>query len=401
MLTGGGGSFLGEEIYLYIPAFLAGLVPALLAAAFFWRRNRRFSSHCAALAAENDRYNRALKAARLGFWEWNIEKATLVWGGCTAEIYGLESNEKLGTGEQAILEIIAGEKDAPSRELALQCLEEGQEIDGDYKISFPGGKDIWAHVQGKVDRCQNGKPVSMGGIITDATCRKNNEIELLRSNEELERFAYVASHDLKAPLRAINNLVQWVMEDTADILPEESRNNLNLMADRVSRMGTLLEDILTYSRAGRMTDNNVEINSYDLVKSLAEAHVPPPFTIAISDNMPVLSSPRTQLEQIFGNLLTNAVKHHDAPQGIITVSAKDAGEFYEFIVGDDGPGIDPAFHDRAFEMFQTLQSKDKVDGSGLGLAIVKKLVDWKNGKVWIESEKGRRGTEIHFFWPKK
>lgn len=388
-------------LHPYVSVFLAGFIPPVLAALFLWSRNRGYFSHCAFLEAENDRYNRALKAAKLGFWEWDIEKKTLLWDGYSADIFGFDANEKLGRDEQPVINIIAEDDPGITREQVLQRLKDGLEIDGDYRIPFPGGKDIWVHVQGKADRWKDGKPLAMSGIVTDATSRKKNEIELLRSNEELERFAYVASHDLKAPLRAINNLVQWVIEDTADIMPKASRDNLDLLTERASRMGALLEDILTYSRAGRMVDSTAEVETAALVRTIAETTLPQSFQFIISGDMPILSSPRTQLEQVFSNLISNAAKHHDSPSGTITVSARDAGAFYEFVVSDDGPGIDPAYHTRVFEMFQTLQSKDKVDGSGLGLAIVKKLVDWKGGKVWIESEKGQRGTAVHFLWPKK
>lgn len=398
---------------LYRPEYLPGGIPPFfltvflgfllfLTAALFCGKRRHYVQRCTALEAKNDRYNRAIKAARLGFWEWDIEQGTMLWDGCTADIYGLESNEQLGHSEKPVLDMIASDHESgASREWCLQRLENGLVIDGDYKINFPGGRDIWAHVQGKVDRWKDGKPVAMSGIITDATNRKKNEIELLRSNEELERFAYVASHDLKAPLRAINNLVQWVIDDTADIIPQASRDNLDLLTDRVARMSALLEDILTYSRAGRMVDNASPVDTQSLIQTLADTIVPPSFTVTLADGMPVLLSQRTQLEQVFSNLLSNAVKHHDSTTGTITISAKESGQYYEFCVRDDGPGIAPAYHNRVFEMFQTLQSKDRVDGSGLGLAIVKKIVDWKGGNIWIESENNRRGTAIHFLWPKE
>ena len=116
--------------------------------------------------------------------------------------------------------------------------------------------------------------------------------------------------------------------------------------------------------------------------------------------LPFVISSQTPLEQVFGNLLSNAVKHHDRKEGKIEIEAREHPEFIEFIIRDDGPGIPTQYHERVFGMFQTLQSRDKVSGSGLGLAIIKKLVEWQNGRVWIVSEDGRRGTEIHFLWPK-
>jgi two-component system, LuxR family, sensor kinase FixL len=238
------------------------------------------------------------------------------------------------------------------------------------------------------------------GIVRDITARKAAETELRRSNEELEKFAYVASHDLKAPLRNIDDLARWVMEDTQGVLPADAQEKLSMLCGRVRDLETLLEDILSYSRAGRIVDDPLEIDTHDLAARVAETHVQSPFSVRIEDRLPVIVSSRTPLEQIFGNLLSNAVKHHDRKEGLIVLSAREANGFVEFIVRDDGPGIAPEFHDRVFQMFQTLQSRDKVGGSGLGLAIIKKLVEWQGGRVWIESDGKNRGAAIHFTWPR-
>lgn len=240
------------------------------------------------------------------------------------------------------------------------------------------------------------------GIVRDITERKDAEEALLRTNQELEKFAYVASHDLKAPLRNIDNLAQWVIEDTHGILPKDAQDKLDLLRERIARLETLLDDILAYSRAGRVVDDPVTIEIAGLVENLVQIHVPAPYTV--KTNMAGVSSilsPRTPLEQTLGNLLSNAVKHHDQAQGQIEIEAREKGNFIEFIIRDDGPGIPAEHHERVFQMFQTLQSRDKTPGSGLGMAIIKKLVEWHGGQVWIETkESGARGTTIHFLWPR-
>ena len=162
----------------------------------------------------------------------------------------------------------------------------------------------------------------------------------------------------------------------------------------------MLNDILKYSRAGRIVGEveNIDLNVFlgDIAKMGAwDAG----YKVVIDGNMPQLLSPRTPLEQVFTNLIVNAIKHHDEKEGTVTITAKEAGTFYEFVVADDGPGIPHEFHERVFQMFQTLQSRDKKEGSGLGLAIVKKLVEWAGGRIWVVSD-GKSGTEMHFLWPK-
>jgi PAS domain S-box-containing protein len=237
------------------------------------------------------------------------------------------------------------------------------------------------------------------GILRDITERKNAELHLMRSNQELEQFAYVASHDLKTPLRNIDNLAKWVVEDNEKNLNDDAREKLGLLRSCVKRLEVLLDDILAYSRAGRIVDDTREVDVEELIRNVAQTHVPQGFEVRIKGDLPNIRSPATPLTQIFGNIFSNAVKHHDRGAGVVEINCTPIGRFYEFSVRDDGPGIPPQYHERAFQMFQTLQSRDKVEGSGMGMAIIKKLVEWQGGRAWIESVEGQRGTAIHFLWP--
>ena len=234
--------------------------------------------------------------------------------------------------------------------------------------------------------------------VEDISERRAAEDDLRRSNEELEQFAYIASHDLKAPLRGIDNLAQWIGDDLSAVMTPQAEKNLKLLRNRVGRITTLLDDILKYSRAGRMTGDVESIDTGELIAQVAEPLVASgKFRLEVAPGMPVLTSPRTPLEQVFSNLIANAIKHHDKGAGTIRVSAADRGAFFEFAIADDGPGIPPNLHERAFQLFQTLKPRDKTESTGLGLSIVKKLVEWQGGKVWIVSD-GTRGTEVRFLW---
>jgi PAS domain S-box-containing protein len=225
--------------------------------------------------------------------------------------------------------------------------------------------------------------------------------ELQRSNRELDRFAYVASHDLKAPLRAIDNLSKWIETDAREVLPPASREHLAKLRGRVQRMERLLDDLLAFSRAGRIQHAPEHVHTTALVRSVFDLLSPPAdFRLLLDDNMPELMTQRVPLETVLRNLMGNAIKHHHRPDGSIHVSAKDLGDMFEFCVVDDGPGIAANFHERIFDLFQTLQPRDQVEGSGMGLAIVKKTVESMGGTICVDSDIGQ-GAAFRFTWPKK
>ena len=245
-------------------------------------------------------------------------------------------------------------------------------------------------------------------LLTDITDRKRLERRLSsqartlkRSNEELEQFAYVASHDLKAPLRGIENLVGWIEEDLEGTLTGDTRSNMDLLKTRVRRLESLLDDLLAYSRAGRIEAKSETVDVSQVVEELA-ALVSPPDGLSIkgSPRLPVLRSAKAPLVQAIQNLIGNAIKHHDHPaDGHVWIDARSDSEMVEFTVADDGPGIPVQYRDRVFGMFQTLKPRDEVEGSGMGLAIVRKLVDRQGGRIWLDEGPDGRGVSVHFTWP--
>jgi signal transduction histidine kinase len=225
--------------------------------------------------------------------------------------------------------------------------------------------------------------------------------ELARSNAELEQFAYIASHDLKTPLRAVDNLSKWIEEDLKDLLAGETRENMELMRGRVQRLKVLLDDLMAYSRAGRIGTEVVPVDTAAMVREIVRLlDLPEGFAVTILGQLPNFTTAQGPLEQVLRNLIGNAIKHHDRATGRVEISVADRGDDYEFIVADDGPGIPPGLQDKAFQMFQTLRPRDEVEGSGMGLAVVKKLVGWQGGRVWVESGPHGRGATFRFTWKK-
>ncbi len=227
--------------------------------------------------------------------------------------------------------------------------------------------------------------------------RRQEELE--RSNRDLDQFAYVASHDLKAPLRAIATLAGWIEEDLRDQLTGDSKEQMRLLRSRVARMDALIEGVLHYSRVGRMESEGEEVDVGELLKEVIELQAPPPgFAVVVEPGMPTITTKRLRLGQVFSNLINNAIKYHHRGEGRIDVRAERRDGCYQFTVEDDGPGIAPEHHDRVFVMFQTLQPRDQFESTGLGLALVKKLVEEEGGKITLESEAGR-GARFRFTWP--
>jgi PAS domain S-box-containing protein len=255
---------------------------------------------------------------------------------------------------------------------------------------------------------ESGKVRGIFSMATDISARRKIELELeakqaelLRSNKDLEQFAYVASHDLKAPLRAIDLLVQWIKEGLAGYDANNVQENLGLLSKRTQRLNRLLDDLLAYSRAGRKVGAHRMADTHALVLDVIQMLNPPQnIGVSIEGKLPAFKTHPTPLEQVLRNLISNAVKHHPGPQGRVVVSCQEQEEQYVFAIEDDGEGIPAQYAERVFEMFQTLKPRDQVEGSGMGLAIVNRIVQWQGGRVWFESPPSGRGAVFKFQWKK-
>jgi signal transduction histidine kinase len=261
-----------------------------------------------------------------------------------------------------------------------------------------------------------------GAIVShvDITARKQHEEDLRhhaqelaglaeqlsRSNRELDQFAYITSHDLRAPLRGISNLTSWIEEDLGpQVVTEEARKMLALLRGRVTRMEGLIDGILEYSRIGRTKQKVEQVDVRKLLADTIDLLAPPAgVTIEIGPDMPTLVTERLPLQQVFMNLIGNAIKHASRADVTIKITTADAGLYQiEFAVVDNGQGIDPQYHEKIFVIFQTLAARDKVEGSGVGLSLVKKIVESNGGIIVVESApgQGQAGATFRFTWPKR
>jgi signal transduction histidine kinase len=223
--------------------------------------------------------------------------------------------------------------------------------------------------------------------------------ELLAANRELTDFAHVVSHDLKAPLRGISSLASWLLSDFSDKLGAEGREHLNLMSNRVSRLSGLIDAILAYSRAGRTYEERLPVSIDRLVHNTVDLLAPPAHVqVHVAEGLPPLKMEAVKIQQVFQNLLSNAIDFMDKQEGRVQVDCVREGPLWHFSVSDNGPGIEPRHHERIFQLFQTLASRDEKERTGVGLALVKKIVDLEGGSLWLESTVGV-GSTFHFTLP--
>jgi PAS domain S-box-containing protein len=228
-----------------------------------------------------------------------------------------------------------------------------------------------------------------------------SNLSLSHSNRELDQFAYITSHDLKAPLRAVASLSEWIEEDLDAHISPETRSQMHLLRSRVYRMQSLLNSLLEYSRVGRVNTPVSTVDVHRLLAKVIDALAPPDtFTIKIATAMPTLTARQQPLEQVFSHLLDNAIRHHPTKVGIIEISAKDLGDRYEFAIADDGDGIEPQYQKRIYTIFQTLKARDLQENVGAGLAIVKKIVTAEGGTIELQSLAGK-GAIFRFTWLKQ
>lgn len=288
-----------------------------------------------------------------------------------------------------------------------QQLAVGKSCDEELLKYKKDGSSIWINENITPIMNHSGEVEKYIFIESDISERKDAEIkmeeylrDLEKTNRELDKFAYVVSHDLKAPLRAIGNLTGWIEEDMGTELSESVRSNFGIIKGRVVRMEALINGILEYSKASKKTESLETFDSKQVVRdSFDLIGAPSNCEFTISRNLPIMYSEKTKLQQIFLNLINNAIKYNDKSKMEILVDASEEKAHWHFSITDNGPGIEKQFHEKIFVIFQTLNARDEVESTGVGLAIVKKIIEEQGGRIWVESEKGK-GATFHFTWPK-
>ncbi len=373
------------------------------------------------LRTSQERLSIVQLAAKIGAWDWDVATSKIYWSPEYYRLYGIDPAVP-ATYENWLNSVLEVDRAAADRSMQTALAQRQSNFHLEFRVAHPTAGIRWFGAYGQIFYDGNGQTQRVSGISIDITDRKlaeitlaeraheladlnsclaQSEIRLQERNQELDSFVHIVSHDLKAPLRAVSNLSVWIEEDLEGTVSATTTEQMTLLRDRVQRMEGMIDGLLEYARVG-LQDSQLELVSIaDLVAEAIESIAPPPtFSIAIATDLPTFNAKRLLLSQVFANLISNAFKHHDKPNGCIQISSRDLGECYEFAVADDGPGILSEYRDRIFVIFQSVNAQTNPDSTGIGLSIVKKIVETAGGRIWLESELGQ-GTTFYFTWPNR
>jgi PAS domain S-box-containing protein len=344
--------------------------------------------------------NLNLSVGRVGTWNWDLVTDALEWSPRAKAMFGLPEDAHV-THESFLAALHAEDRDGADAAIK-EALAGKTDCDMEYRAVWPDGTISWIYDLGRAYEDAAGTPVRMAGSMLDITERKAIEEELrerteelLRSNTELEKFAYVASHDLQEPLRMVTNYTQLLQRRYQGKLDSDADEFIAYAVDGAARMRVLINELLAYSRVGTqgapfvLTDLESLLDDVlqGLEVALLETHA-----IVTRDPLPELWCDPTQIARVFQNLIVNAVKFHGTVPPEVHVGARKAGQEWVFSVSDNGIGIEPEYFERIFVIFQRLQSRVEYEGTGMGLAIGKRIIERHGGRIWVESQPGAGST---------
>ncbi|WP_299402744.1 PAS domain S-box protein [Acaryochloris sp. IP29b_bin.148] len=345
----------------------------------------------------------ALEASGDGWWHWHVQTGDLDWSPMWYHMLGYKDNE-LPACYETWASLVHPEDMTWVKDILNAHLQDNSvPYAFDYRVLTKDGEWKWIANMGKVvERDSQGQPLRMAGMHHDISDRKQAEqqlqqlnFDLLRSNQELSQFAYVASHDLQEPLRKVRNFTDLLAARYQGELDESADRYIRYITDGATRMQGLIGDLLSYSRIGRTNFNIQTINleaTLQQVKSDLETVIQDRQAMITAEALPSVSADPVQMRQLLQNLLTNAIKYCQADVPTVRIWATQDHENWTISVQDNGIGIDPQFAERIFVIFQRLHNKDAYSGSGIGLAICKKIVERHGGQIWVDSQEGQGST---------
>lgn len=355
------------------------------------------------LTKKEERYRLLVESARDIFYNAD-ERGKFVYANTIAEtITGYSKEELLN---MRYLELVRHDYKKEIGEFYLQQIKAKKELTYcEFPITTKNGETKWIGQNVQV-LYHNQDFMGIQAVARDISEFKNTQLKLQahtihleRTNKELDQFAYVVSHDLKAPLRGIANIAEWIKEELAPHLTNETNENFALLNKRIKRLEQFINGLLQYSRAGRKNIKVDQVNTTQIIDDAIEmAQIPEHFTVTKHVDELVFDTDLISLEQVLNNLISNAIKYNNNSKPLIDITCKKNNSKLHFTITDNGPGIATEYHKKVFQIFQTLESRDQYESTGIGLAIVKKIIEDKNETIKLHSDTGR-GCRFEFTWP--
>ncbi len=370
------------------------------------------------LEEANDRFERVSSATNDAIWDWDLRTNLLIWNDRFRKIFGYQTNPA-GSSPKEWKNMVHPEDLHNLIKRITKSIEDPDSLYFDMEFRFQKSDTQYAYVSSKATLIRNaeGRALRIVGALSDITIRKNYEAslenlnqelkrinhELAGSNAELEQFAFVASHDLQEPLRMITGFLTMLEKKYGPQLDAKANQYIYYAVDGAKRMRGIILDLLEYSRVGRTNTTPELVNTESLVmdvQQMLQNQIQEKNVQIRTSILPTLISYKIPLLQLFQNLISNAIKYsHPERRPEIDIFCRERELEWEFIVEDNGIGIEQAYREKVFVIFHRLNYTPDIPGSGMGLAIAKKIVDWQGGTIWVDSTPGT-GSKFHFTLPK-
>ncbi|NHF58566.1 PAS domain S-box protein [Flavobacteriaceae bacterium TP-CH-4] len=349
------------------------------------------------LEAQKEKYSSIIANMNLGLIEVDLEDTIQLVNQSFCNMSGFAETELVGQKASEVLNLI--ERDLLKEKNEKRLLGESDSYE--VRVAHKDGRTRHWLISGAPRYNEAGQAVGSIGIHLDITDQKQLELqkekllrELESSNQGLQEYAHIVSHDLKSPLRSISALASWLAEDYKEVLDDNGLFNLQQMQEKVESMDRLISGILKYSSISHDTSEHTQVDLNAVVNEIREIiFIPEHVNVLIMNTLPVVLADRTKIYQLFQNLIGNAVVHIEAEQGLVEISSSETRTHWQFNIKDNGIGIAPEYHEKIFKIFQSIGNGER--STGIGLSIVKKIIDLYEGSIWLDSTIGQ-GTTFHF-----
>ncbi len=356
------------------------------------------------LAEFTERVQAAFKCSRSAIWEWSSGKKNKAWW--SEELCDLTgwNREEIGSSFRQLFGFIHKNDRVLFIKSMKSLIRKNKHYEKDIRIKTKENQFKWFKISANSNDSSNKKQMKVVGTLTYIHENKEAENKLRKLNEELERFAYLASHDLKEPLNTITSFIGLFKEEFFDALEADAKQYLQFIEGATIRMGSLIRDLMTYSQLEnislRRKSNNLNLIIGNVLNDLDEAIQASGAIIFVSELPKQVLCDRTQIRQLFQNLISNSIKYqykNEVPK--IDIGSIEKKEFYEFFIKDNGIGIAKKHHKRIFEVFKRLHLPEDYEGNGIGLANCSRIISNHHGNIWLTSELNS-GTTFYFTLPK-